>query len=210
MKKENEELGKTPISTDVGAEESPQDSYMDQLRSMRAEIEALQKQLHEEQEKATQYMNEALRSRADISNARRRLQQDMSLALQDALKPLVYQQLGVLDSFDRAFATLPKELSHFTWIEGIGMIQTQLFSTLYQVGVSPIDTQGKEFNPLEHEAVAYEETSSYAEGSITSELQRGYKLQEQVIRPALVKVARVATNEVPSSVVVTNENPQSV
>lgn len=200
---------KQPVTTQVDnptSETESSSSYMDQLRSLKAELESVRKQLAEEQEKATQYMNDALRAKADVANTRRRLQQDMALAMQETLKSVVYQQLSVLDSFDRAFSTLPKEFSHFTWVDGVAMIQAQLSGILQQTGVIPIDTQGKQFDPLEHEAVAYEETRSYAEGMITTELQRGYKLQGQVLRPALVKVARAAPSTEDTSNVEEQEN----
>src|SRR6266566_5091211 len=137
---------------------------IEQIRQLKIRIEELEKELAEE------------RAQAEISNARKRLQQDLSLALKDALKSVVYEQLAVLDSFDRAFTTLPKEFQHFTWVEGIGMIQAQLFGILHRTGVTPIETYGKKFNPIEHEAVAYEDTNAYPEETITAELQRGYKL----------------------------------
>lgn len=163
---------------------------IEQIRQLKIHIEELEKELAEEREKATDYMNRAMRAQAEISNVRKRLQQDLSLALKDAFKSVVYEQLAVLDSFDRAFATLPKEFQHFTWVEGIGMIQAQLFGILHRTGVTPIETQGKKFNPIEHESVAYEDTNAYPEETITAELQRGYKLHDQVLRPALVKIAR--------------------
>ena len=163
---------------------------IEQIRQLKIRIEELEKELAEEREKATDYMNRAMRAQAEISNVRKRLQQDLSLALKDALKSVVYEQLAVLDSFDRAFTTLPKEFQHFTWVEGIGMIQAQLFGILHRTGVTPIETQGKKFNPIEHESVAYEDTNAYPEETITAELQRGYKLHDQVLRPALVKIAR--------------------
>jgi molecular chaperone GrpE len=161
-----------------------------QIRQLRLRIEELEKELATEREKATDYMNRAMRTQAEMSNMRKRLQQDLNLALRDALKAVVYEQLAVLDSLDRAFTSLPKEFAHFTWVEGIGMIQAQLFGILHRAGVTPIETQGKRFNPIEHEAVAYEETNAHAEETVTAELQRGYKLYDQVLRPALVKIAR--------------------
>src|SRR6266702_7164698 len=163
---------------------------IEQIRQLKIRIEELEKELAEEREKATDYMNRAMRAQAEISNARKRLQQDLSLALKDALKSVVYEQLAVLDSFDRAFTTLPKEFEHFSWVDGVGMIQNQLYGILYRAGVTPIEAQGKKFNPIEHEAVAYDETHAYPEETITAELQRGYKLHDQVLRPALVKIAR--------------------
>jgi molecular chaperone GrpE len=163
---------------------------LEQVRQLKIRIEALEKELAGEREKATDYMNRAMRTQAEMSNIRKRLQQDLSNALRDTLKGVVYEQLAVLDSFDRAFTSLPKEFEHFTWVEGIGLIQTQLFGNLQRAGVTLIETMGKPFNPIEHEAVAYEETSNYPEDTVTSELQRGYKLHDQVLRPALVKIAR--------------------
>ena len=163
---------------------------IEQIRQLKERLEALEKELAEEREKATDYMNRAMRAQADASNMRKRLQQDFARAIQDALKSVVYEQLAVLDSFDRAFAALPVEFQHFTWVDGMGMIQSQLYSILYQAGIRPIEAAGKKFNPIEHEAVAYEETSDHPEDTVTAELQRGYKLQDQVLRPALVKIAR--------------------
>jgi molecular chaperone GrpE len=172
------------------ASSQEQETPIAQIRQLRLRIEELEKELTTEREKATDYMNRAMRAQAEMSNMRKRLQQDLSLALRETLKSVVYEQLAVLDSFDRAFTSLPKEFAHFTWVEGIGMIQAQLFGILHRAGVTPIETQGKRFNPIEHEAVAYEETNAHAEESVTAELQRGYKLHDQVLRPALVKIAR--------------------
>jgi len=121
--------------------------------------------------------------------------------LKDALRPLIYQQLAVLDSFERAFASIPNEFRHFTWVQGIDLIRAQLYDTLQRSGVTPIEAQGKPFNPVEHEAVAYEETSSSPEDSVTAELQAGYKLHDHVLRPTLVKIAR-APQPVASGVVI--------
>src|SRR5947209_5506490 len=59
----------------------------------------------------------------------------------------------------------------------------------------PIEAHGKQFNPIEHEAVAYDETSNDLEEIVTAEFQRGYKLHDQVLRPALVKIARTSQFE---------------
>lgn len=175
---------------DVGVPLADTQAPIEQVRQLKIRIEALEKELATEREKATGYMNQAMRAQAEISNVRKRLQQDLALAIKDALRAVVYEQLAVLDSFDRAFATLPKEFEHFTWVDGISLIQTQLFRVLYQAGVTAIESQGKKFNAIEHEAVGYEETSNYPEDTVTAELQRGYKLHDQVLRPALVKIAR--------------------
>lgn len=167
-----------------------QELPIEQVRQLKIRIEELEKELAQERDKATEYMNLAMRSQADASNMRKRLQQDLARTMQEMLRSVVYEQLAVLDSFDRAFTSLPPEFRHFTWVEGVSMIQSQLYGILYRAGVTPIEALGKQFNPVEHEAVAFEETSDRPEDTVTAELQRGYKLQDQVLRPALVKIAR--------------------
>lgn len=163
---------------------------IEQIRQLKARIESLEQELAGEREKATDYMNRFMRAQADISNTRKRMQQDLTLAIKEAFASMVYEQLSVLDSFDRAFAALPREFEHFTWVDGMSLIQTQLFSILHRAGVEPIEAAGKVYNPLEHQSVAYDETATAPEDTVTAELQRGYKLHGQVIRPALVKIAR--------------------
>src|SRR5258707_502462 len=98
-----------------------QELPIEQVRQLKIRIEELEKGLAQERDKATEYMNLAMRSQADASNMRKRLQQDLARALQDMLRSVVYEQLAVLDSFDRAFASLPSEFRHFTWVEGVSI-----------------------------------------------------------------------------------------
>jgi len=187
MAEQEERTEQAQTSQETPERETP----IEQVRQLKIRIEQLEKELAEERDKATDYMNKYMRAQAEVSNTRKRMQQELSLAMRDMIRSVVYEQLGVLDSFDRAFATLPDEFRHFSWVDGVGLIQTQLYSVLHRAGVTPIEgAKGKAYNPAEHEAVAYEETTSYPEDTITVELQRGYKLNEQVLRPTLVKIAR--------------------
>lgn len=187
-----EQAEEAPSASQAQAQgqEQEQERPIEQIRQLKVRVEQLEKELAGERQKATDYMNQALRTQADMSNIRKRLQQDMNRLIAEALKQVVYQQLGVLDSFERAFQVLPNEFEHFSWVEGMGLIHNQLLTILLQAGVTPIEAKGKKFNPIEHEAVAYEETSAYPEDTVTAELQRGYKLNDQVLRPTLVKIAR--------------------
>ena len=192
MAEQEEQVGQAPVSEGqptpaIQERETP----IEQVRQLKTRIEQLEKELGQEREKATDYMNKAMRAQAEVSNTRKRMQQDLSLAMRDMIKSVVYEQLAVLDSFDRAFASLPDEFRHFSWVDGIGLIQTQLYGVLHRAGVTPIESgKGKTYNPNEQQAVAYEETSAYPEETVLVELQRGYKLNDQVLRPTLVKIAR--------------------
>jgi molecular chaperone GrpE len=191
MAEQEEQTEQAQTPSEAQTQETPRETPIEQVRQLKIRIEQLEKELGQEREKATDYMNKYMRAQAEVSNTRKRMQQEISLAMRDMLKSVVYEQLAVLDSFDRAFSTLPDEFRHFSWVDGVGLIQTQLYSVLHRAGVTPIETaRGKTYNPVEHEAVAYEETSTYPEDTVTAELQRGYKLNDSVLRPTLVKIAR--------------------
>ena len=179
-----------------------------QISQLKMRIETLEQELAAERDKASDYMNRALRAQAEIANIRKHVQQDIALARTEVLMALIYEQLAVLDSFERAFTVLPAEFEHFTWVEGMGLLQNQLYGTLHRIGIQPIEaTRGKPFNALEHEAVAYEETDDYPEETVTAELQRGYKFHDQVLRPALVKIARPASSGLAKATAHTSTEP---
>ena len=100
---------------------------------------------------------------------------------------LILNLLPVLDDLERAFNSLPAKLSELTWIDGIRLIFRKLQATLEAQGLSGIRSVGEEFNPAVHEAVTLGEGE---EGKVIEELQKGYKLHDRVIRPALVMVGK--------------------
>ena len=127
------------------------------------------------------------RMQADFDNARKRAakeQQDYrDYALADAIKALI----PVLDSFDRALQTSP-EKSEFH--AGVELIQKQLQDALAKIGVRPISAKGEQFDPRFHEAIEMVDTEDAPDHQVLEELQRGYKLKDRLLRPAMVRVAR--------------------
>lgn len=149
-------------------------------------------ELAREREKATDYMNRWQRAQADLSNYKRRAEQEREQLQKYGPFPLYLELLKMLDNFQRAFETLPTELREFSWVQGVALSYMQLDSMLRMNGVTPFETKpGEPFDPAIHEAVTHEETDAYPDGTITAEYQRGYKLFERVLRPALVRVAKV-------------------
>ena len=142
----------------------------------------------EEQARADDLFAKLQRAAADMANMRRRHEQDRQEYVKRANEELIRSVLPVLDSFDLALAAIPEEMDDRTWVDGIVLVERQLRGVLERAGVSPIEAGGKVFDPNEHEAVM-NEASDQPEGTVTGELQRGYKLHDRVIRPAMVKVA---------------------
>ena len=127
------------------------------------------------------------RAQAEFENARRRAskeQQDFrDYAAADAIKPL----LPVLDSFERALQ-VKSEPADFR--SGVELIYKQLQDALAKVGVKAIPAKGEQFDPHVHEAIEMVETSDAADHEVIEELQRGYKIKDRLLRPAMVKVAK--------------------
>jgi molecular chaperone GrpE len=127
------------------------------------------------------------RAQAEFDNARRRAskeQQDFrDFATADAIKTL----LPVIDSFERALQ-VKSESKDFRG--GVELIYKQLQDALGKLGVQAIPAKGQLFDPRYHEAIEMVETSDVPDHEVVEELQRGYKIKERLLRPAMVKVAR--------------------
>jgi molecular chaperone GrpE len=130
------------------------------------------------------------RTAADFANYRRRTEQEREAMLGLANEFLLRKLLVVVDDFERALAAMPPELQRLGWIEGLWAIDRKFKSLLESEGLTPIEAQGKPFDPHEHEAVLQEETDKAPDGTVTNELQRGYRLRDRVLRPAMVAVAK--------------------
>lgn len=133
-------------------------------------------------------LTEALqRERADAVNLRRRHSEEMA-GLRDHVKANVVRELlPVIDNFERALKHVPQDLTDNDYVKGIQGVVKQFEKTLKDIGVERIATVDQPFDPRYHEAVAMEE----GEGSqevVSEELQAGYKLGEDIIRHAMVRV----------------------
>lgn len=141
-------------------------------------------------QKAEEHLRDLQRLAAEFSNYRKRADAEKTEVVRYANADLIRRLLAVLDSFDRALESLPPELQHFSWVDGIWLVERQMRAILEQEGLVPVATVGKTFDPYEMEAVMYDETDEVPDGTVIAELQKGYKLHDRVIRPALVKVAK--------------------
>ena len=127
------------------------------------------------------------RERADAENLRRRHQAEIA-SLRDSVKSsVVADLLPVIDNFERALKHIPKELEGNDYVKGVGAVVKQFEKTLQDIGVERIKTVGEPFDPHLHEAVSVEEGTGKHE-IVTEELQAGYKLDDDVIRHAMVRV----------------------
>ena len=128
-----------------------------------------------------------LRQIADKDNLRKRLERDKSEYYQYALSEFFGELLVVLDNFERSLKS-DEQKSLEIFQEGVEMIYKQLLDLLNKYGVKPIETKDKTFNPHLHQAFMTEESEDIEEPQVSEEFQRGYTLNERLLRPSLVKV----------------------
>jgi molecular chaperone GrpE len=133
-------------------------------------------------------LTEALqRERADATNLRRRHEEEMA-SLRGRLKANVVRELlPVIDNFERALKHVPDDLKDNEYVKGVQGVVKQFEKTLADIGVERIKTVGEAFDPRYHEAVTMEEGDGSQE-VVGEELQSGYRLGDDVIRHAMVKV----------------------
>jgi molecular chaperone GrpE len=127
------------------------------------------------------------RERADATNIRRRHEEQIA-GLRSTVKASVIRDLiPVIDNFERALKHVPAELEGDDYIKGVQGVVKQFEKTLSDIGVERIATTGEPFDPKYHEAVSMEEGDGVTE-VVSEELQSGYKLGDEVIRHAMVRV----------------------
>lgn len=128
----------------------------------------------------------ALRTAAEFDNFKKRTEREKHASLEFMKADILKTFLPVLDNFGRALEADP---SGEDFQKGIELISKQLTDVMVKLGLSEIDDEGKEFNPELHQAVLHIDDESFGENTIVKTLQKGYKIGDTVIRPAMVQVA---------------------
>jgi len=153
------------------------------MSELTGQIESLKAQL---EERTSQYMRIA----ADFDNFRKRTQKEKEDLEQQVKCSTIVELLPVVDNFERARSQIkPQTDAEMNIHKSYQSVYKQLVECLKRIGVSPMRSEGKEFDPNLHEAVMREATDEVAEGTVIEELMRGYLLGDRVLRHAMVKVA---------------------
>lgn len=147
--------------------------------------------LKEDAGKAQEHWDRLLRLQADFDNTRKRLDREKQDFVKFANEGLILELLNVLDDLERTVGlaqTQHQDLSAF--LKGVEMILAHLYEMLKEYGVKPIEAEGKIFDPHLHEALMQIEDKNLPEHTVVEELQKGYLLNDRVIRTAKVKVSK--------------------
>ena len=147
--------------------------------------------LKEEADKAKEHWDKMLRLQAEFENTRKRLERDKQDFIKFANERIILELLNILDDLERTVElaqTKHQDLSAF--LKGVEMILAHLYELLKEYGVKPIEAEGKIFDPNFHEALIQVVDKDLPEHTIVEELQKGYLLNDRVVRTSKVKVSK--------------------
>ena len=167
------ELTPTGASTSEAPADLAAGTLSGELEQLRAAVSAIK--------------DEALRERADLDNQRKRLARDVDQARKFANERLLSQLLPVLDSLEAGLAASAGENGKLR--EGMELTHKQLLKVAADNGMTVIDPQGEPFNPDWHQAISQIAAPNVPAGSVAQVFQKGYLLNERLLRPALVVVS---------------------
>lgn len=150
----------------------------------------LEQELEAARQEAATNLEGWQRALADLSNARKRFDKQTQNAYTNATVDLVSKLLPIIDDFDRAIESVPAEIAESSWFDGLTGVLRKLNRILEGINAERIPAVGEPFDPNVHEALSMEPSPDYESGIIIRELQAGYRIDDRVIRPALVIVAQ--------------------
>jgi len=160
------------------------------LEKSEEEIVKMQQELEEARAKSEAANDMMLRLAAELDNYKKRTMKEQESLRKYANQNLIKEFFAVLDNLERAIASANESEDLNSLIEGVKMIFKQIYTILQKEGVNRIDAVGEKFDPNLHEAVAHIPSDEFPENTIIEELQKGYILQDRVIRPSMVVVSK--------------------
>lgn len=172
-----QDAAERPVAMDDGAEQPELHALLEDARS-----------------KADEHWNQCLRLQAEIENLRKRSQRDLEHAHKFALEKFAAELLPVKDSLEMgiAAAAASENIDPQKLQEGSELTLKMLATTLEKFGVSEVDPQGQRFDPQFHEAMSMQLRADVEPNTVVTVVQKGYLLNERLIRPAMVIVSKAA------------------
>lgn len=142
-------------------------------------------------DKAVEYEDKILRLHADFDNLRKRVEREKLEFIKFANEGVLLELLNILDDLERTIDLAESKHQDLpVFLKGVEMILAHLYDLLKMNGIKPIEAQGKVFDPHMHEALMQSENDDLPEHTVVEELQKGYFLNDRVIRTSKVKVSK--------------------
>lgn len=166
-------------------------SLMDELTQANFRVEELEKALQEAQSTVDSQKDSVVRAAAEVDNIRRRAAIDVEKARKFALEKFANELLPVLDNMERALQGTDAEAEATKAIyEGVELTAKSFVSAVEKFGLTQVDPQGEAFNPELHQAIGMQPSTDFAANTVMMVMQKGYTLNERLLRPAMVMVSQ--------------------
>lgn len=155
----------------------------------KVDVKALEAELEKKEAEVAELKDRYQRLMAEFENARKRTAKETTRMFDMGAKDVLEKLLPVVDNFERGLSAVSEEGEDNAFVQGIDAIYKQLMTVFGEIGVSPMDAVGKEFNADFHNAVMHVEDEELGENIVAEEFQKGYMYKDQVLRHSMVKVA---------------------
>lgn len=190
-KKKNQSAAEEPEIITEQEQGNPNDAFVEETEEETDPLQKLMQEIVVAKEEAGKNWDLYLRERADLENARKRHQRDREEAIRFANDRLLREMIPVLDNLERAVGHAEQgDTDNQGLLEGVNMTINQFRKVLEDFGVKPINALGEDFDPNLHQAMGQVETTDQLPNTVISEFQKGYLLNDRLLRPSLVMVAR--------------------
>lgn len=184
----DDDAGTTDAEVNAVSDMQETEEHGDAPTGAEAYIVALQADLEDARLRADEAEKRIVYVQAEFQNYRRRKEDEFREIQRFANGELLVGLLPIMDSFERAVSAAEQTRNIDSLLPGLAGTLKQLQSYLQKAGVKPIESLGKEFDPKFHEAIGHTDSNEYPPHTVAEEVQRGYLMQDRVLRPALVKV----------------------
>ena len=154
-------------------------------------VEQLEQQVAEKDKQIQEYLTKYRQASSEFDEMRLRLRREISKDVERARRDVISELLEVLDNLERALDASRQSPSPEALLQGIDMVRRQFLSKLESIGVKPIESIGARFDPSLHEAIStVPAASADQDGTVIGVVRQGYRIGDEVLRPAAVAVAK--------------------
>ncbi len=175
---------KETVTPEQEIEETKQDGGEEETSSEKEEDPQVQWEA-----KVAELTDRVQRTMAEFDNYRKRTEKEKAARYEVGARSVIERMLPIIDNFERGLSTVDEEKKKDPFVDGMDKVYKQMIAVLEDMGVSPIEALGKEFDPSFHNAVMHTDDENVGENQIVEEFQKGYTYKGSVVRYSMVKVA---------------------
>ncbi len=174
------------------AEETDKPSSKDEKKdtAKKGAFQKKEKKKDKFEERIEELTDQVKRQMAEFENFRKRTDKEKAQMYEVGARSIIEKILPVVDNFERGLSAVPQEQRSDAFVEGMDKTYKQMMTVFEELGVTPIEAIGQEFDPQLHNAVMQVESEEYESGIVAQELQKGYMYRDSVVRHSMVAVVQ--------------------